>query len=51
MAKELSHYANKNVAEFIAEGWSEYITSPNPRSLAKAIGDRVMEIYQRRQKV
>jgi SPP1 gp7 family putative phage head morphogenesis protein len=35
---ELSGYARTNIAEFIAEGWAEYVNSPAPRDLAKAIG-------------
>ncbi len=30
----LSRYALKNIAEFIAEGWAEYLNYPTPRPLA-----------------
>ena len=48
MAKALSHYANTNIGEFIAEALSEYRVKPNPRPLAKQVGDRIMELYKRR---
>lgn len=35
----LSEYANTNIAEFIAEGYSEYVNNPEPREYAKAIGE------------
>ena len=38
-AKALSSYGAKNVAEFIAEGYSEYVNNPAPRELAKFIGE------------
>ena len=37
--ERLSGYATKNSAEMFAEGFSEYITSPNPRPMAKQLGD------------
>ena len=40
----LSGYAGKNPKEYIAEGLAEYLTSPNPRALAKSIGKR-MDTY------
>ena len=46
MAVALSAYANKNIQEFIAEGWAEYRTSSKPRPLARQIGDRMMELYK-----
>ena len=50
MARGLSEYANENIGEFIAEGWAEYRSSSSPRPLAKAIGDRMMELYSGRKK-
>lgn len=38
IADKLSEYAEKNIKEFIAEGWSEYLNNPNPRSVARRIG-------------
>ena len=35
----LSGYANTNGAEFMSEGFSEYILSENPRKIANAIGE------------
>ena len=32
MSEVLSAYGNKNIAEFIAESWAEYINNPTPRS-------------------
>lgn len=40
----LCRYASKNPHEYIAEGFSEYITSPNPRPMAQSIGKR-LETY------
>lgn len=45
--KGLSGYANENMAEFIAEAWSEYINSSNPREIAKTVGDLIMEIVEK----
>ena len=42
MARVLSRYANKNGKEFFAEAWSEYRNNPNPRPIAKEIGDITM---------
>ena len=52
ITRELSIYAlnntNKNqYAEFIAEAWSEYKTSRNPRSIAKQIGEIIENEYQK----
>jgi SPP1 gp7 family putative phage head morphogenesis protein len=35
---ELSEYAETNLGEFIAEGWSEYLNNPVPRPLSRRIG-------------
>lgn len=48
MSQALSEYANANIKEFIAEAWSEYRNNPSPRSLAKEVGDRIIEIARRR---
>ena len=39
MTRNLSTYAKKNIQEFIAESWAEYINNPTPRALAKQVGD------------
>ena len=44
ITEELSKYAWKNdnknrYSEFIAEAWSEYCNNPNPREIAKTVGD------------
>ncbi|NCC95667.1 MAG: hypothetical protein EOM02_02395 [Synergistales bacterium] len=44
-ASELSIYGSYDVGEFIAEGWAEYMNSPYPRPTAKAIGERLEELY------
>ena len=36
--KELSEYGAANVAEFIAEGYSEYLNNETPRHIAEVIG-------------
>ena len=40
----LSRYAGSKPAEYLAEGFSEWITSPNPRPMATSIGKR-LETY------
>ena len=42
----LSGYANENIYEFIAEAWSEYMNNPNVRPVAKAVGERIIELYK-----
>ena len=47
----LSEYAWSNktkppVKEFIAEAWSEYKNNPEPRKIAKDIGDYILERYK-----
>lgn len=42
----LSAYGEKSVAEFIAEGYSEFVNSPDPRPMSKAIMQRLEELYQ-----
>lgn len=39
ISEVLSAYGGKNIAEFIAESWAEYINNPTPRPLAKQVGD------------
>ena len=41
----LSAYGGKNIAEFIAESWGEYINNPTPRPLAKQVGDLMNAEY------
>lgn len=41
----LAEYAAKNVAEFIAEAWSEYVLNPNPRWISRQVGDLIMKRY------
>ncbi len=43
----LSRYALKNIAEFIAEGWAEYLNNPTPRPMAANIGRIINEQYRR----
>ena len=45
MGEVLSRYGNKNIAEFIAESWAEYINNPTPRPLAKQVGDLMNAEY------
>lgn len=39
--KHLSGYATKNHKEWMAEAFSEYIDSPNPRPVAKLLGEKL----------
>lgn len=41
-ARQISGYATTNRNEAIAEAWAEYKLAPNPRPVAKAIGDTLM---------
>ena len=45
MKEVLSAYGGKNIAEFIAESWGEYINNPAPRPLAKQVGDLMNAEY------
>jgi SPP1 gp7 family putative phage head morphogenesis protein len=45
MGQHLSSYGAKNIAEFIAESWAEYVNNPTPRPLAKQIGDLMNAEY------
>ena len=39
----LSRYATKNINEFIAEGYAEYLNNPTPRDIATKIGKIIEE--------
>jgi len=41
--KGLSRYANTKIEEFIAEAWSEYKNSPNPRPISVEVGQAIEE--------
>lgn len=45
---ELSLYSTKNVHEFIAEAYSEYRNNPDPRSLSKAVCERLFYLRDSR---
>lgn len=47
IAEHVSRYGNTNVAEFIAESWAEYRNNPQPREVAKKMGQIVKEAYAR----
>lgn len=42
----LSEYGASKLTEFVAEGWAEFINSPNPRPIAQRIGTMLMGSYQ-----
>lgn len=47
----LSEYAVKGkvpIAEFIAEAWSEFLCNPNPRDIAKRVGNYILDLYARK---
>lgn len=46
MRNNVSEYASKKTTEFIAECWAEYCNNPNPRAAAKAVGERIIELYK-----
>ena len=48
--EKLSGYAKTNVAEFIAEGYSEYRNNPTPRDYATQIYNRLKELDAQRGK-
>jgi SPP1 gp7 family putative phage head morphogenesis protein len=48
MKQDLSAYGKKNIAEFIAESWSEYVNNPTPRPLAKQVGDLINVEYAKK---
>jgi len=47
MKNVLSDYANTDVKEFIAEAWAEYQNNSKPREIARAVSERMIEIYKR----
>ena len=47
MRSVLSSYAEKNKREFLAEAWSEYRNSSNPRPVAKTVGSIVEEYMKK----
>ena len=47
----LSRYASSKPAEYLAEGFSEWITSSNPRPMAKSIGKRLETYIKKAEKV
>ena len=42
----LSTYAKKNIGEFIAEGYAEYLNNPTPRDIARQIGEIIEKAVQ-----
>lgn len=47
MRESLSGYANTDINEFIAEGWSEYCNNPNPREIANEIGKTIERLWEK----
>lgn len=43
LSELLSEYGTKDTAEMVAEAWAEYVYSPNPRPVARAIGQWLLE--------
>jgi hypothetical protein len=43
---EVSRYAGKNIAEFIAESWSESKNNPTPRPVAARVAEIIRERYR-----
>lgn len=46
MRSEVSGYAGTNIAEFVAESWSEYRNNPAPRPVAKKVGAIIVRRYK-----
>jgi hypothetical protein len=44
--EHLSTYGGKNIAEFIAESWAEYVNNPQPRECASQVGKLIERIYR-----
>jgi hypothetical protein len=42
----LSEYANENSKEFFAEAFAEWVHSPNPRTIAKAVGEKLLNVLK-----
>ncbi|HOV25591.1 MAG TPA: hypothetical protein PK566_04420 [Pseudobacteroides sp.] len=43
---QLSGYSATSIKEFVAEGWSEYRNNPEPRDVAKKIGEKITGGYE-----
>ena len=43
----LSRYAQRSIAEFIAEGYAEYLNNPAPRKIAMQIGEIIEKAVQK----
>lgn len=48
VSEEVCLHAELNVREFIADCWSEYVISNNPRAPAKQVGDRILKFLQKK---
>jgi hypothetical protein len=48
MKPSVSGYAAKNVSEFVAECWAEFLNNPSPRPTAKAVGEIIRSRYGQR---
>lgn len=46
----LSRYATKSAEEYFAEGFAEFMTSPNPRPMAKKVGKHMETYYKKAEK-
>jgi len=46
--ENLSGYANTDMAEFIAECWSEYLNNPKPREIARKVGELIEKLIRQR---
>lgn len=44
IAENVSIYATNNQSEFIAEAWAEFLNNPNPRPIAKSVGNLILEM-------
>ena len=44
--ENLSEYANANAKEFIAEAWAEFNNNPEPREIARKIGELIERKYK-----
>ncbi|MFA5336483.1 MAG: phage minor capsid protein [Candidatus Omnitrophota bacterium] len=42
MKDDLSEYAERDLGEFIAESWSEYMNNPTPRPIAQKVAERLL---------
>lgn len=48
IARYLSGYAGTDIAEFVAEAWSEYTVSKSPRPLSKQVGDIITGLLEKK---